>query len=108
VLVNFSPTSINFGNVRRGNQVSQYLLVENVGTATLQFGNIYIVPGNADRDDFTFTSYCGKSLPAGQTCKIKVYFNPDDSGLRTATLYVTDNAPGSPQQIPLSGTVAKH
>jgi hypothetical protein len=50
----------------------------------------------------------GESLAAGKTCLITVYFNADDLGLRTATLNFADNAPNSPQGVPLSGTVVKH
>ncbi|MGO9646412.1 MAG: choice-of-anchor D domain-containing protein [Terriglobales bacterium] len=106
--VSFSPTSINFGNVRQGSWVWQNLLVKNVGTATLQISNIYITDGTADKDDYSFFSLCGRSLPAGKTCLITVYFNADDLGLRTATLNFADNAPNSPQGVPLSGTVVKH
>ena len=102
------PTSINFGDVRLGRVVWQNLLVKNVGTATLQISKIYIVPGHSDPDDFTFFSFCGRSLGAGRACLITVYFFADDSGERTATLNIADNAPNSPQQVPLSGNVVKH
>lgn len=103
--VSLSPTSINFGNVRFGGLVWQNLLVKNVGTTTLQISNIYVTPGNSDQDDFTFFSFCGRSLPAGKSCLITVFFYADDSGERTATLDIADNAPNSPQQVPLSGNV---
>jgi Legume lectin domain len=107
--VSLSPTSINFGNVRLGGLVWQNLVVKNVGTATLQISNIYVTPGNSDQDDFTFFSFCGRSLPAGKSCLIIVYFYADNSGERTATLDIADNAPNSPQQVPLSGNViGKH
>ena len=107
--MSLSPTSINFGNVRFGGLVWQNLLVKNVGTATLQISNIYVTPGNSDQDDFTFFSFCGRSLPAGKSCLITVFFYADDSGERTATLDIADNAPNSPQQVPLSGNViGKH
>ncbi len=104
-LVSFSPTSINFGNVRYGSLVWQNLTVKNVGTVTLQINKVSVT---ATDDDFAFFSFCGKSLGAGKSCTIQVYFFADDLGLRTATLNVADNAPGSPQQIPLSATVFRH
>ncbi len=108
VLVSFSPTSINFGNLRIGSWTWQNLLVKNTGSATLQISNIYISDGSADRDDYAFFSYCGRSLAAGKTCLVTVFFYADDVGLRTATLNFVDNAPGSPQGVPLSGNVTKH
>ena len=106
--VSLSPTSINFGNVRLGSLVWQNVLVKNTGTATLQFSKVYVALGNADPDDFTFLNFCGKSLAAGKSCLITVYFFADDLGQRTATLDIADNAPGSPQGVPLSGNVTKH
>lgn len=35
---------------------------------------------------------------------MSVVFNPSATGTRTATLNVTDNAAGSPQTVPLTGT----
>ena len=106
--IKFSPTSINFGNVRIGSWVWQNLQVKNAGTATLQLSNIYVTDASADKDDYTFFSWCGRSLPAGKTCLVTVYFNADDLGERTATLNFADNAPNSPQGVPLSGNVVKH
>src|SRR5208282_4506908 len=36
-------------------------------------------------------------------CTISVFFDPSSSGTQTGTLTITDNAPGSPQTIQLSG-----
>ena len=47
-------------------------------------------------------------LQPGKSCLITVYYYADDLGLRTATLDIADNAPGSPQGVPLSGNVTKH
>src|SRR5579863_3250682 len=101
--VNLSPTSINFGNVRYGSWSSQNLTLKNVGTATLQISKISI---SATDDDFSFFTFCGKSLGAGKSCQIAVYFYADDLDLRTATLNIADIAPGSPQQVPLSANVS--
>jgi hypothetical protein len=43
-------------------------------------------------------------VAAGATCHIRVTFKPAAGGTRSATLGVTDNALGSPQTIPLTGT----
>ena len=40
----------------------------------------------------------------GRSCKIKVTFTPTQVGSRTGNLTITDNAAGSPQTVPLSGT----
>ena len=57
--------------------------------------------------DFAQTNTCPvgpATLAAGATCTINVTFTPTAVGARTGTLTVTDNAAGSPQTIPLTGT----
>ena len=44
------------------------------------------------------------TLAATGTCTINVTFTPTATGARTGTLTVSDNAAGSPQSIPLTGT----
>jgi hypothetical protein len=53
--------------------------------------------------DFSETKTCGSSLAAGASCRISVSFKPSQQGTRSGTLSITDNAPGSPQTIALSG-----
>ena len=50
------------------------------------------------------TCLANTTVPAGSSCNISVTFTPSGAGSRTATMAVTDNAPGSPQMIGLSGT----
>jgi hypothetical protein len=37
------------------------------------------------------------------SCTINVTFTPAATGVQQATLFISDNAPGSPQQVPLTG-----
>src|SRR5207302_8213533 len=46
----------------------------------------------------------GSSLAPGASCTINVTFKPTQSGIRTGTASITDNAPGSPQKVSLTGT----
>jgi hypothetical protein len=73
----------------------------NTGTATLNISSI------ATSGDFALgasTKPCGSTLTAGANCIIKVTFTPTQLGSRTGSLTITDNATGSPQTVPLSGT----
>jgi hypothetical protein len=107
--ISISPSSLNFGTVSSGKVAFLTVTVSNIGNTNLSITNISIATGRgSDSDDFTFTKTCGSSLAAGASCGITVKFNADDSGTRTATLYITDNAPGSPQAVPLTGTVGKN
>jgi len=56
--------------------------------------------------DFTETNNCGSSVSPGGHCAISVTFRPSQLGSRTAAITITDNAPGSPQSVPLSGAGA--
>src|SRR5205823_1364969 len=65
-------------------------------------GSITISGTNAA--EFAQTNTCGTSLPANGSCTINVTFTPQATGLRSAAVYVADNADNSPQNVPISGT----
>jgi hypothetical protein len=102
-LVSVTPTSINFGNVYLFNFKSKNVTVKNIGTSPLTISNVSLTQGSGD--DFSFVSLCPRTLAAGKSCDITVFFFADDVKADSATLNVTDNAPGSPQQVSLSATV---
>jgi probable HAF family extracellular repeat protein len=98
-----SPTSLSFGTVVLGtSSPANPVTLTNVGTTTLTIRGIAITGTNAG--DFAQTHTCGSSLTAGASCTVSVTFKPTQIGKRTGTLSVTDNAPGSPQTVSLSGT----
>lgn len=76
---------------------AQAVTLSNYGTETLDITSI-VTSG-----DFSQTHTCGSSLAAGKSCTIDVTFKPTQRGTRTGTLSVTDNAPGSPQKVSLTG-----
>jgi len=94
------PTSLKWGKILVGKtSAAKTVTATNTGTATLNFTSIGI------SGDFLIKSNtCGASLAVGKSCKVKVTFKPTQKGLRTGNLTFTDNAPGSPQNAPLSGT----
>lgn len=53
--------------------------------------------------DFAQTNNCGSSLAAGASCTINVTFQPTALGLRSGSVSISDNAPGSPQIVAVSG-----
>ena len=105
-----SPTSINFGSVQLGSSVQQIVTLTNTGTGTLQISKVALNLGKGtDGDDFSVKNGCPGSLSAGQSCSIKVIYSPDDAGNQSATLVISDNAPGGKQQVSITGTgVKKH
>lgn len=98
-----SPTSISFGSQSLGSTSSaQTATLSNNGSAALAISSLAITGANSG--DFAQTNTCGSSVAAGGSCTISVTFTPTASGIRTASVTVTDNATGSPQSVSLSGT----
>jgi FG-GAP-like repeat/Abnormal spindle-like microcephaly-assoc'd, ASPM-SPD-2-Hydin/FG-GAP repeat len=96
--VTLSPTSLNFGTQLVGTASAlQTVTLSNTGGATLDITSIV-----ASRY-FREVNTCESSLAAGATCNIRVNFRPTGPGTDTGTLTITDNAPGSPQTVSLTG-----
>jgi hypothetical protein len=70
----------------------------NYGTGQLTVTNIEATASFAETDD------CIPGPAPGASCTIRVTFTPGASGDVTGTLSVSDDAPGSPQTVSLSGT----
>jgi len=98
-LVTLSPTSLTFASQLVGTvSTPQMIILTNSGVSTLTITSI-VVSG-----DYGISSTCASSLAAGKKCSITVSFAPTAAGTRTGTVSVTDNAPGSPQTVSLTGT----
>ena len=104
-VVSLTPTSLTWGKILVGTTAAgkKKETVTNTGTATLNITNI-ATTGDFALFSFTSKLKCGSTLAAGKSCIVKVSFTPTQKGLRTGTLSFTDNAPGSPQTVALSGT----
>lgn len=55
---------------------------------------------------FSESNTCGTSLGAEDSCTIAVELSTRSAETQTGTLLVTDNAPGSPQEVILTGTTS--
>src|SRR6266566_2284396 len=95
------PPGVTFATTQLVGTTSpvQPVLLSNYGTLTLSIASI-----SASGDFKNQNQTCGSSLAPGASCRISVAFRPTQGGTRTGTLSVTDNAPGSPQRVSLSGT----
>jgi hypothetical protein len=107
--ISISPTSINFGTlIRVTGVVSQVVTVTNTGNANVTFSKVAIpVAPGTDQYDYWVTDKCRTTLRPGTSCLITVFFEPDDVGVKPATLVLTDNAAGSPQSVSVTATVVK-
>lgn len=107
--IKFTPTSINFGTVTKGTQVSSTVTITNVGTANVFFTGAEFTGTNSNdfADNYNDSPPCGNNannpLKPGGTCNLTVYFTPSITGAESAVYKVFDNTVGSPQSLPLSG-----
>jgi hypothetical protein len=61
------------------------------------------ISGISTAAPFHQSNNCPSTLTVGQSCQIQVTFRPTTVGQANGTLSVTDNAPGSPQTVAVSG-----
>jgi hypothetical protein len=101
--VSFSTSSVTFANqaVGTSSQPTGITLFNN-GFASVLISSIAVAGTNPG--DFSQTNNCGGSVASFSYCTINVVFTPTVAGARSASLAVTDNAPGSPQSVALGGT----
>lgn len=108
-VVSLAPTSLKWAKIVVGvTATAKKVTLTNTGTSTLDIATL------GTSGDFALVAVkktkkvtpCanGITVAAGGTCVIKVSFTPTQKGARTGALTFTDNAPNSPQQVPLSGT----
>jgi hypothetical protein len=98
--LSLTPLSLAFpGQTVGTTSTPKVVTATNVSPNTITISNI------ATTGDFAPPSNtCQSPLAPGDRCTIKVTFTPTQPNKRTGGLIVTDDAPGSPQTIPLTGT----
>ena len=95
----FSPTSLTFPTqVVFTTSPAQQVTLTNSGAGVLKISHITVA------GPFSQTNNCPSSLEPGANCTISVKFRPANKGVFHGAVSVTDNAPGSPQKVPLTGT----
>ena len=94
-----SPTSLNFGSVPVGSPTDLSVTVTNTGTT-----NPLTISSAAIAATEFSVSPTSATIPAGGNQVFTVTFDPPSDGSYTGTLVFTDDAPGSPHNVPLSGT----
>jgi hypothetical protein len=100
-VISLFPLGVSFGSEpMRFTSAPQTVTISNPGSTPLAISNV------AASGDFALTNACGATLAVGQNCAVTVTFTPTAVGARTGAITVTDNAPGSPQIVKLTGTGA--
>ena len=99
-IVSLSATKLTFAKTPIGQtSPTKSVTLTNTGSATLNISSITI------SGDFAIkTNTCGAQVQPGANCKVTMAFTPTAAGARHGTLSFTDDAPGSPQTVALSGT----
>ncbi len=102
-VVSLAPPSLQFGDQLIGtSSASQTVTLTNTGSATLTISSVSVTGANAA--DFPLTNSCPSSLAANASCTLTITFKPSLAGSESASLMISDNAPGSPQSVSLSGS----
>jgi FG-GAP-like repeat/Abnormal spindle-like microcephaly-assoc'd, ASPM-SPD-2-Hydin len=96
-IAKWSATSLSFGVVPDGSKKNTELQLTNIGDEPLSIVAI------ATLAEFSATNNCGSSVVAGASCTFTVTFAPTFGGTQSGNLSITDNAPGSPQTVSLTG-----
>jgi hypothetical protein len=102
-----APTSKDFGNCNTGGSTAnQTFTISNAsgGALTVPVGGVTLTGADASQFTLTITTALPWSLTGTSTATVDVKFSPTSTGLKNATLQITDNAPGSPHTAALTGT----
>ncbi|MBW7995606.1 MAG: choice-of-anchor D domain-containing protein [Candidatus Glassbacteria bacterium] len=83
--IELSATNINFGSINLGSSSSYEILISNTGTAGLDVSSITV-----DNGSFS-VSPVSLSIPAGQSRKVTLRFQPSELGAYAATVTVNSN-----------------
>lgn len=104
--IQITPSALTFASQAVGTKsAAQLVTIGNTGGTALAVNALSLTGTNAA--DFGETNNCPPSLAANASCVTSVVFGPTAPGTRSASLTITDNGTGSPQQIALSGTATE-
>jgi hypothetical protein len=106
--ISVAPTTLTFKVPQYVTSAAKSILVSNIGTASITFGDISF--DGADAGDFNSTSdSCSlHTIAPNKKCKISIAFSASASGgaTETATLSINDSSGASLQSVTLNGIVA--
>ncbi len=107
-----SPNPIVFPTQAAGSTGNSIQVdMANTGDMNLFASSVVLSGPNASDFQLALSGFglnCANAFAPGEFCVVGVTFSPaaTATGTRTATLTFTDNAPDSPQSIPITGTIA--
>jgi hypothetical protein len=99
--VGLSPAALNFPDQAVGvTSPPQDVTLSNTGNTVLNITGFLVT------NPFAYVSGCGATVAVGASCAITVTFTPNVAGTTYGALIISDDAPGSPQTVSLTGTTA--
>ena len=100
--INLPTATLAFGNVEVGSSATGSVVIQNVGTATLNITSISLAGTNAD---FALVSSAPISIAAGFSATVEVSYTPDAALADTETLTIASDSPGEGSvTVAVSGT----
>jgi hypothetical protein len=101
-VVDLEPSNLNFGMQPVGVKSHvRWITLRNTSASTLHISGIGISGMNAG--DFSQTNDCGRAVPPGGNCELRVTFKPSALGPRSAFVSIADDGGASPQTPSLVG-----
>ncbi|HEV2377972.1 MAG TPA: kelch repeat-containing protein, partial [Streptosporangiaceae bacterium] len=102
-LVGVTPAAVPFGAQQVGSTSTTHsFTVTNDGSANLVTTGVEVT-GHDPGDFLTSTDCTQAPIAPGGSCTVSMRFAPTATGLRTATVAVSDNAPRAPQGTSVTG-----
>ncbi len=103
-----SPSpSLSLGTAQIGSSSTpQMITLKSNGAEALSLNSIAVSGANAGEFLESDTCQAPAVLQPNNFCSVSITFMPSSAGPQTAVLNITDNAPGSPQSVQLSGAGA--
>lgn len=100
-----SPDAVDFGPVAVGtNSPATTITVTSTGDVSLLTDPAFVDGPDASQFQITEDGCTGVPVEPGQSCTLKVRFNPTGAGNAVADINLYSNAPPNLQYVPLSGT----
>jgi hypothetical protein len=94
------PGTVNFGPTPVGSNQPIPINIYDTGTTSITISGITI------SGDYTQTNNCPGILAPATTCSLSLTFAPTAGGVRNGEVTITDDSPGSPHIIQLTGSGA--
>lgn len=95
-------SSMTFDNTAVGAAgSSKSVTLTNPGGSALSISGIGLSSGNST--EFSLTTTCGTSLPAGASCSLSILFRPKAFGLRKSSLLISTNAAAASLAVTIKG-----